>query len=46
MKREEFLSNLKKIFKPTVFLSFIQDGSTIKPLTKEKDGLCFTYIKL
>ena len=46
MKRAEFLNNLKKIFNPKIFLSFIQDDSTIKPLTNEKDGLCFTYLKL
>ena len=45
MKKNEFMQNLKKIFRPKIFISYIQDGYSMKPLTNEKNGLCFTYIK-
>ena len=46
MRKNEFIDTLNLIFKPKIFMKFIQDGSSFKPLTSEKNGLCFVYIKI
>ena len=46
MKKREFFSTLKNIFKPKSISAYIQNNNSLVPITKEENGLCFVVIKI